>query len=165
MTQTTDDNPFQSPTVLEQIPPPPSAPKASIDSHQLPHLVAVTWMLFLFAATVHGMAAWFFGSIEWGIFATLSVAIGFVVLYPSALLWGLGLGYAFLAATMCFCANAGAYIEPHPRFSRPGAANFFDLTPLVMYLGIMGLMIVTSRYYVFGPKHAAGYGAAGEEEG
>ena len=163
MTQPTQDNPFQTPTVLEQIPPPRSERESSIHPNQLPRLVAVTWMLFLFSATIHGMAALYSDSTLWGFIALFSVLAGYVVLYPSMLAWGLGLGYAFLMATVCLSVSVTThYVELRPAF--------FDITPLVMYLGIMGLLVTSSRYYVFGQSLFGRpitdrSGSADEEEG
>ena len=138
--QPANENPFQSPTVLEQIPPLPYQEQAL--EEKLPSLVALTWMLFLFAATIHGMASLNLG-IPWlALVAILSGVAGFVILYPSPLAWGLGLGYAGLMSLVMLGFSAVSYTESGP-------PTIYELSPLVLYFLIMAILSKTSRRYYF----------------
>ncbi|RCS52730.1 hypothetical protein DTL42_07795 [Bremerella cremea] len=138
--QPTSDNPFESPTVLEQIPPSPDQEQSLED--QMPSLVALTWMLFLFTATIHGMVSLNLGIPWMGFVSILSGAAGFVVLYPSPLAWGLGLGYASLMSLVMLVASAVGFTESRP-------PTLYELSPLVLYFLIVAILLKTSRRYYF----------------
>ncbi|PQO36626.1 hypothetical protein [Blastopirellula marina] len=139
------ENPFQSPAVLEQIPPRPSEIDSTDDS--MPALVALTWMFFLFAATIHAMASVYLRDISLGVAAIVSCGVGFAILYPSVLTWGLGLSYSFLMVLVMLALSAITYVGPRPPV-------IFEMPPLVLYLLIVFLLFQTSRRYYFdAPKH------------
>lgn len=134
------ENPFESPAVLEQIPPRPSEVESIDDS--IPALVALTWMFFLFAATIHAMASVYLRDLQLGVAAIVSCGVGFAILYPSILTWGLGLGYSVLMVLVMLALNAITYVDPRP-------PNIFEMPPLVLYLLIVVLLFQTSRRYYF----------------
>ncbi len=134
------DNPFQSPTVLEQIHPLPSGHERIDDP--MPGQVALTWMLFLFAATIHAMASVYLRDISLGFISILSCCAGFTILYPSIVTWGLGLAYSILMVLIMLALNAAAYVGSRP-------PNIFEMPPLVFYLLIVALLFQTSRRYYF----------------
>lgn len=134
------DNPFQTPGVLEQVHPVSQGERLSED--EMPGMVALGWMFFLFAATIHAMASLYLRQPWFGLAALCSMGIGFAILYPSALTWGIGLGYACLMTVIMLGYSIVTAMGQRP-------PTIFEMPPLVLYMLIIALLVQTSRHYYF----------------
>ncbi|WDI44452.1 hypothetical protein [Bremerella sp. P1] len=101
------DNPFESPSILEQV---PTAEVVSDEpAHQMSVLVFVAWCLFMLIAMFHFGVCWVLQDVINGILFCITGVVGIILIIPTRGTVALATVYAF--AVSISCATQAAIYE------------------------------------------------------